>query len=107
MMNPRDRKQSGGGARHRDCGGALTTAAQGAADALDSGGLDGLARFRAEQQLTAQATKDAERIFKDYQADMKITGDKALSLAEGLKARTPSCAWPRSGRKRPPALSPR
>lgn len=64
----------------------LTTAAQGASDALDSGGLAGLARFRAEQQLTAQATKDAEKIFKDYQADLKITGDKALSLAEGLKA---------------------
>jgi tape measure domain-containing protein len=64
----------------------LTTAARGAAGALDTGGLAGLSRFRAEQQLAAQATKDAEKVFKDYQAAQGVTGEKALSVAEGLKS---------------------
>lgn len=64
----------------------LTTGARGAADSLDTGGLAGLSRFRAEQQLAAQATKDAEKVFKDYQAAQGVTGEKALSVAEGLKS---------------------
>ncbi|WP_026872623.1 tape measure protein [Inquilinus limosus] len=87
MMN-RYTGNDGAGVR-RDIAAAAApqvTAARGAAAALDSAGLAGLSRFRVEQQLAAQAAKDAEKIFKDYQAAQGVTGEKALSLAEGLKS---------------------
>lgn len=59
--------------------------ARGAASALDGGGLAGLARYRAEQKQTAEATQQSEKIFKAYQEAQGVTGEKAVSLADALK----------------------
>lgn len=61
---------------------AAMAQAEGAAAALGSGGVEALTKYNEQQKILTDGAKEAERIFKAYQASIGITGTQAQTLAE-------------------------
>jgi tape measure domain-containing protein len=60
--------------------------ANGAANALKTGGVEGLKDFNAALKETNDGTKEADRIFKAYQATIGITGTQVATVSEALNS---------------------
>lgn len=58
------------------------TQAKGASDALGSGGVEALAKYNEQQKILTEGAKEAEKIFKEYQATLGVTGTQAQTIAE-------------------------